>query len=184
MLVNEPQYDKVTGSPAPWNNVVGDLIMDIHAGVRRWADKLDDLVGAQRQARGSSTVGTIVALKRIVVRVEQIERMSPAVLDVDRAAADATLQLSNWARRCRQQLCELRDYEQPWTRAPGRLRCPNPITDRLPGLGTCNAALWLAPGWERQVKPPVYCRATRCADEHGAPYEWAFDTWHPIVSAA
>ena len=168
-------HQKVSGSPAPWNSTIGDLITDMHAGARRLADVLSEFIGLPQQARGSTDAGTLKALDRVATAVE---RLRPWAHDgvvagmIDTAEAEVAL----WAFRVRQELGELSDDEQPWSRAPGGLRCPNAFDPEHPEQGTCNAELWLRPGWAFDPEPSVWCRQSRCLTS------WAYDEWRPLVA--
>jgi hypothetical protein len=179
-------HQKISGSPAPWNPVVGHLLMDIHAGARQRADLLDLVLGNTRQARGSTDAGTLMALTRIAVNVgrlterDSLARENGAAEGRRAYAEEATAELGRWAHRCRQELDQLRDDEQPWTRAPGGLTCPNPFSAQRPAAGECGRDLWLAPGWALEPSPSVYCR--RCRTEDGGEYGWPYDAWSLVVA--
>jgi hypothetical protein len=169
-------HQKVSGSPAPWNSVIGDLITDMHAGSRRLADTLSAYIGLPRQARGGTDAGTLKALDRVATCVERLRPWSDQDAVIAAMIDSATAEVSSWAFRVRQELGELGDDEQPWTRAPGGLRCPNPFDPDHPEAGTCDAELWLAPGWAFVFEPEVWCRQSRCLSS------WTWTEWHPLVA--
>jgi hypothetical protein len=169
-------HRKISGSPAPWNSTVGNLLTDIHAGARELADTTDLALGNARQVRGSSDAGTMRALDRVAVNVRRLRSLDQ--LGVLGELADWTaVRMSSWAVRAREQLDQLRPGEERWAKAPGGLTCPNPA----PG-GECGRPLYLAPGWHHEPAPPAYCR--RCTDENGQPCAWPFSAWHLIVIGA
>jgi hypothetical protein len=169
-------HHKVSGSPAPWNSTVGDLITDMHAGSRRLADITDVMLGNGPQARGSTDAGTLAALSRVATNVAQLRTRYGQDAAAMKWAELAELEVSSWAYRVRQELGELRDDELPWTKAPGGLRCPNPADPDHPERGTCDAELWLRPGWAFEPEPEVWCRQSRCLSA------WAYREWSPLVA--
>lgn len=169
-------HHKVSGSPAPWNSTVGDLITDMHAGSRRLADMTDIMLEHIRQARGSTDAGTLAALSRVATNVTQLRTRYADDGQAMKLCELAELEVSSWAFRVRQELGELREEEQPWSKAPGGLRCPNPADPDHPEQGTCDAELWLAPGWAFDPEPAVWCRQSRCMSE------WAYAEWSPLVA--
>lgn len=176
---------KVVGSPAPWNDPPGELLLSIHAESRQMAGMLAAYMGERPRPRGSTDAGTAVALREVAARVRRLEAhlARPHVL-ADwplEATLDAVARIvSGWGFQCRQQLDELRPGEEPWTRAPGGLRCPNPWRWDDPEGPRCDRSLWLAPGWSYEASPPVYCR--RCVADDGGYYSWPSATWLAAVS--
>lgn len=71
---------------------------------------------------------------------------------------DAAHDLTAWPVRIRAIFDEARPDEQPWTKAPGGLKCPH-----------CERRLELAPGWrDRPENADVVCRS--CRDDEGRWY--------------
>ncbi len=181
-------HRKVSGSPAPWYEPAANLSTDVHAGARRLADRLAAAQGGRPRPRGSTDAGTLVALEEVVARCRRIEAWlrSPACLadwPGEELLERATSPVHRWARRCRQQLDELRPDEEPWTRAPGGLLCPNPWRPSQPEPDPrCDRPLWLAPGWAWEQQPAVWC--LRCQDDQGEPYSWPHAAWLLAVESA
>lgn len=167
---------KVSGSPAPWNVPAAHLLLDIHAEARELADTLAVALGHHPHRYGTGEDGTAAALVHVARQARAL-----AERDQDRHLPGyAVEKLRGWGRRARRLLDEPRPDEEPWTRAPGDLRCPNPIEDVDTGLiAVCDAPLWLAPGWQHQTSPAVHCR--RCLDDDGHPYSWPHAAWYGLV---
>lgn len=169
---------KVVGSPAPWNEPAGSLLMDIHAASRQCADALSAALSEPARPRGSTDAGTMIALDYCAHSAERLHRREP---DNPIPAAVAR-RLTTLAVRCRELLGQLKPGEEAWTRAPGGLTCPNQREDG----SECGEPLWLAPGWSREEKPPVFCRSGRgsCTTAEGLPYSWEYSVWHLVVALA
>jgi hypothetical protein len=156
---------KVIDSPAPWNSPVGELLTDIHAGARSLAAQWSTLTGTPEPPTGATDAGTMKGLDFVGTMIERYGRDYPS----HRKATE--VEVYGWARACRAQLGILRAGEAAWSRAPGGLRCPNE---------GCGAELWLAPGWQHDPAPGVYCLAEE--GEHGGHPSWAYGEWHPVVA--
>lgn len=168
---------KVVGSPAPWNEPAGALLLDIHAASRQCADALSKALGEPARPHGSTDAGTMIALDSCVYNARRLHERDPE----SELPTSVARRLATLAYRSRELLGCLRPGEEPWTRAPGDLKCPNPIgTGQLP----CDEPLWLAPGWSRDPEPPVFCRSGRpgCTLEDGSPYQWPYGAWYAVVS--
>jgi hypothetical protein len=173
---------KVVGSPAPWNEPAGALLLDIHAASRQCADALSRALGEPARPRGSTDAGTLIALDSCAVNAVRLHELDPR----NELPSAVYRRLSTLAHRCRELLGCLRQGEEPWTKAPGDLTCPNLITSagEIASKHECGAPLWLAPGWSREAEPPVYCRSGRpsCILEDGSPYSWPYGAWHRVVT--
>jgi len=167
---------KVIGSPAPWNEPIGALMMDIHAASRQCADALSAQLGEPVRPRGSTDAGTMIALDQCALNARRLHERDPEN-PIPEAVAR---RLRTLAFRCREALGQVRPGEERWSRAPGGLFCPN----KLPDGKECNEPLWLAPGWQREAKPPIYCLSGRdsCVRENGDPYSWPWDAWFLVVT--
>lgn len=168
---------KVVGSPAPWNEPAGALLLDVHAASRQCADALSQALGELKRPRGSTDAGTMIALDMCALNARRLHEQDPeSGLPSAVARTLATL-----AHRCRELLDELRPGEEPWTKAPDDLTCPNEIG---PGQGECGEPLWLAPGWSLSPAPAVYCRSGRrgCTLDDGSPYAWPYGAWYRVVT--
>jgi hypothetical protein len=176
---------KVVGSPAPWNDPPGELLMAIHAESRRLAGGMAAFMREHPRPRGSTDAGTVAALREIAARVRRLEThlaSSEVLADwpLENVLDAVARAVHDWSFRCREQLDELRPDEEPWTRAPGGLRCPNPWRWDNPDGPRCDRALWLAPGWAYEQSPAVYCR--RCRADDGGPYGWPNATWLAAIA--
>lgn len=168
---------KVVGSPAPWNEPVGALLLDVHAAARQLADALSAAAGERRRPRGSTDAGTMIALDecvRLARRLHAADPLSPALEAAGR-------RLATLAFRCREALDQLRPGEERWSRAPGGITCPNIVGA---AQFECGADLWLAPGWQHDAEPPIFCRSGRaeCTLDDGAPYSWPYGAWYRVVT--
>lgn len=168
---------KVVGSPAPWNEPVGALLLDVHAASRQCADALSVALDEIRRPRGSTDAGTMISLAFCATASRRLHEVDPS----SELPSAVARRLATLAYRCREMLDLLRPGEQPWTKAPGELLCPNPV-----GTGTvaCDEPLWLAPGWSQQAEPAVYCRSGRpgCTLDDGSPYSWPYGAWYRVVT--
>lgn len=169
---------KVIGSPAPWNEPAGALLMDIHAASRQCADALAAALSEPPRPRGSTDAGTMIALDYCAHSALRLHRRDPE----SPIPAAVARRISTLALRCREMLGQLRPGEESWTRAPGGLTCPNQREDG----SECGEPLWLAPGWSREEKPAVFCRSGRqsCTTADGLPYSWEYAVWHLVVALA
>jgi hypothetical protein len=167
---------KIVGSPAPWNEPIGALLMDIHAASRQCADALSRELDEPVRSRGSTDAGTMIALDLCVLNSRRLHKRDPGNA-IPEAVAH---RLRTLAIRCREALDLVRPGEERWSRAPGGLLCPN----RLPDGKECGEPLWLAPGWQLEDKPPIFCLSARdsCVLEDGSPYSWPWDAWFRVVT--
>ena len=162
---------KVTGSPAPWNEEAAGLVFVIHAGARQVEADLTRLLFSRSLSRSGSDVHTRRALRNIPDLLAVAAERFPEHWAV-RASAR---QVVSWPRSCRLLLDEARWGEEPWTRAPGGLCCPH-----------CSRRLVLAPGWEREAEPPVWCRGCPVVledDERARPNRsWPAAGWIAVLN--
>jgi hypothetical protein len=99
---------KVAGSPAPWNNVIGSLLMDIHAGTRQLEAELFRVrFNMEPHYRGGSDANTVEAMHRIV----QLAIGAP-----DFAQRDAVRDVNSWIRAAKR--IEAIGGEHAWTPLP------------------------------------------------------------------
>ena len=171
----ETSARKIVGSPAPWNEPAGSLLLDVHAASRQCADALSRALGEPARPRGSTDAGTVIALDSCALNARRLHETDP----YSELPSAVARRLSTLAYRCRELLGCLRPGEEQWTRAPGELRCPNLVQ---PGV-ECGEPLWLAPGWSREAQPAVYCRSGRpsCTLDDGSPYSWPYGAWYRVV---
>jgi hypothetical protein len=170
---------KVSGSPAPWYEPAGSLLMDIHAAARQCADALSAALSDRPKPRGSTDAGTMIALDECAQKARRLHESDPD----NPLPAVVARRMKILAVRCREMLGSLRVGEEPWTKAPGDLTCPNRINDS-DRVGECGEPLWLAPGWSLESAPAVYCRSGRssCVTDDGSPYSWPYGAWNLVVT--
>lgn len=151
----------------PWNGQAAGVFYDIHAQVRRYESALTVLLFQKAKYRGGDDENTFDAIGRLPVLIAHaIDKGHEQHGDVTDAAR---LLGTTWPRECRRVLDQLREDEQPWTTAPGDLRCPY-----------CDGALELAPGWSQAPdSADVWCR--RCLDPNGQRYRWSPSVWTGLV---
>lgn len=173
---------KISASPAPWNDAAAGLYHEIHDGSRNIEAGLRMLLGYTRRSRGGSDAETVDVLDAlpdlIATALAQHPDHEPVIthgrrrtVSPRRAARDVT----SWPRRCRALLDQARPTEEPWQKAPGGLRCPY-----------CDRPLRLAPGWDTEGAPPIWCRHCPKAPPtgDGSPHvEFDFHTWMLTLSA-
>lgn len=151
---------KLAGSPAPWMERVANLILDVHAGVRRLESVLHYEVFASVRVRGSSDENTVGALRAIPGLCESA---------TSETVSTTAVTVNTWARRARLILDESRQGEELWSRVPGGLSCPS-----------CGAGLFLKPGWQYVTHPDAHCRS--CVDsETDEPVSWSCAEWLGLV---
>ncbi len=152
--------------PAPWNDHAAAVLLDIHAGARDVEANLTRLAFSRTLTRSGSDIHTRRALRNIPDLIAHCGALFPDHWVV----ASSTKQLLAWPRSCRLLLDEARWGEEPWTKAPGGLRCPH-----------CQRRLLLAPGWDKEQQPPVWCIGCPVeleGDERAFPRrQWPADTW-------
>lgn len=157
---------KKPAAPAPWNDEAAGVLFVIHAGAREMEADLSRLLFGRRLSRSGSDAHTRRALLNIPDLVSAAVQRFPGHW----VPAGAARQVLSWPRACRLILDEARWGEEPWTRAPGGLRCPH-----------CARRLVLAPGWERESSPPVWCRSCPAeleGDEYPRPHRsWPAAAW-------
>lgn len=166
-----PNHAKVTGSPAPWNDHIAGAFFEVHAGARRHESALTLLLFRRARYRGGSDRQTCEALQALPPLIEAATQQYPD----HRVPREAARDLTAWPRAIRIALDEARYGEEPWTKAPGNLRCPY-----------CDRRLVLAPGWDREHEPPVWCRACphRLEDEVGqrrVDRQWPAGAWLAVL---
>jgi len=152
----------------PWNTPAGQLKHDIHTTIRRYETALTILLFGKATYRGTSDALTITAFTRLATLIDHATTKNTITTDVE----DATHLLLSWPRRIRLMLDEPRPGEEPWTKAPGDLRCPH-----------CERRLELQPGWQHHPEnADVICR--HCRDEEGGWLRWKPGTWLLVLQQA
>lgn len=142
----------------PWHTPAAHTFYDIHAQTRRYENALTLLLFHHAKYRPGDDANTYDAISRLPVLIAHAldagHDQHTDVTDIDR------LLTTTWPRACRLVLDQPRPDDQPWTKAPGDIRCPY-----------CQEPLQLAPGWQAlQENTDVICR--RCRDDNGHPYTW------------
>lgn len=140
----------------PWNTPAADTYYDIHAGVRTHENALTLLLWRKAKYRPGNDQQTYEALNHIAVLIDHARNNGHADHDTTTQAASA---LASWPRQCRRVLDELREDEQPWSKAPGDVRCPH-----------CGHRLELPPDWHQITNPDLTCRT--CVDDNGRWLTW------------
>lgn len=164
-------------APTPWNDEAAGVLFTVHAGARETEGDLTWLVFSRKLHRSGSDVHTRRALRQIPDLVQVASERFPEHWTVDvRNPRSAPRVLASWPRQCRLLLDEARRFEEPWTNAPGSLRCPH-----------CGRRLVLAPGWDREPEPPVWCRQcpVRLDDDDPARVDrsWPATAWLATLNA-
>lgn len=154
--------------PAPWNTPAGHMFTTVAQRARDHEMNLALLVFGAVRYRGTSDDNTFAAIERLPVLITAAVRND---LGRHQYVTAAVASLAGWPARLRAFLDE--DPEdgdpQPWTRAPGDLRCPH-----------CKRPLWLRPGWQHEgLGARIYCQ--RCRDEAGALLSWESSVWLGVL---
>lgn len=166
-------------APTPWNDAAAGLVTDVHAGVRQHETRLTLLLFKRARYRGNGEAATGDALRALPDLIVAADELANGRDDLTArkyaraAASDAARDLQAWPRQARSLLDEVRTEEAPWTKAPGRLRCPY-----------CDRRLELRPGWDRAsdhdpVARALYCR--RCPSSGGQTHSWPATTWLAVL---
>lgn len=159
-----PKQTKFVYEP-PWNTPAANLKFSIHEEARRFENALNLKLFGTARFRGPSDHNTLAAIGRLPVLIDHARAKKIDNHDV----TDTEHLLTSWPRLIRLQLDEALPGEQPWTKAPGNLRCPH-----------CDIRLELEPGWQHHPEQAdVICR--RCKDEFGQTLRWAPTTWLSIL---
>lgn len=177
---DDGKHPKVSASPAPWNSAVAAVFMDIHALRGLHSHLALAAHGRVHNWRGSDAHTRIVLeLLPDLIAYAAIHCHDPDLKPRAQLAERAAHQLRYLSRQARVVLDELRSNEEPWTRAPGNLACPN-----QPGLPDdetyCDRPLYLSPGFAAMRAPAVYCLA--CKDEDGHRMSWPYDAWTLVLT--
>ena len=162
---------KKAAPPSPWNDHAAALTLDIHAGARDIEANLTRLAHGRTTTRSGSDAHT----RRALANIPDLLALCNERHGGHWIVTEGEKQLLRWPRECRAILDEARWGEEPWTKAPGGLRCPH-----------CSRRLALAPGWDKEAAPPVWCRACPAeieGDERARPHrQWASDTWIGLLN--
>lgn len=134
---------KISASPAPWNAMAAGWVMDVHAGVREHQTNIAWLAYGNviRQASSADTI-----THKVIRLLPDMIYLCYSKFPNHRYALDAERDLMAWGRRGRTILDEVRPHEEPWTKAPGNVKCPY-----------CGKRLMLKPGWQYDAEPLVWC---------------------------
>lgn len=94
-------HRKISGSPAPWDGIMGPLLLDIHATARDLRDRLFMLLFGHRAPElGVSNRCTILALEALPALAEAAEARFPS----SSLPRNAEKELAGWVRRAREAL--------------------------------------------------------------------------------
>lgn len=166
-------------APTPWNDAAAGFITDVHAGARSHETRLTLVLFKRARYRGHADAATVSALQALPDLIAAADELANGRHDLvtrkyaRSAAVDAARDLQVWPRQARSLLDEVRTEEAPWTKAPGRLRCPY-----------CDRRLELRPGWDKArdddvVARSLYCR--RCPGSEGKTQSWPATTWLSVL---
>lgn len=159
------QRGRRSAAPTPWNDTFALLAYSIADDARRHEAALTLRLSFTAKFRAGTDDITHEVIGRLPVLLDHAREKLPD----DDGVEDIARDLTRWPRECRRVLDELREDEQPWTTAPGDLRCP-----------FCDGRLELAPGWSHSPETAdVICRS--CHDEQGRWRRWAPSIWTGLV---
>ncbi|SNS43459.1 hypothetical protein SAMN06309944_0241 [Micrococcales bacterium KH10] len=160
------RFKKQPSSPAPWNDAAAGLYYTIHGDARRFETLLSVRLFGRARFRPGADNQTVEAIGRLPVLIAHGYERG---LDPDLDLADPTNALLSWPRQIRAMLDAALPGEEPWTTAPGDLRCPH-----------CDNRLHLEPGWTAHPDTAdVICR--HCRDDNGKHLRWAPTTWVAVL---
>ena len=154
-------HTRYSAAPIPWNTPAAMLYLDIHAAAREHETNLTLLLWEKATYRGPADALTTQAITRLPTLIR-------AAHDADHShrtiVTEATHDLTTWPVLIRRILDESRTGENPWTKAPGNLHCPDGHT------------LYLAPGWQYDVEhADAICR--HCNTPDGQHPRWNASAW-------
>lgn len=153
-------------APTPWNDAAAGFVTDVHAGAREHESALTLLLFRSARFRGGAdeaTAGALRALPDLILAAADRHGRQHHI------PSEAARALRSWPRQARRLLDEARYGEEPWTRAPGGLRCPY-----------CNRRLELRPGWDREPSPAIWCRRCPASEDHES-RSWPADAWLAVL---
>jgi hypothetical protein len=153
---------KIPASPAPWNDLVANLVYDVEAGARDHESKLLWIAFSQQRHRPPTVAGSTRSLRELPDLIAHVERQFPERKAPRHAEAD----LRTWGRECRLLLDQARAGDERPCQAPGGLVCP-----------VCERPLWLPAGWDTVQVSKVRAYCLTCRDENGRRLDWAADAW-------
>ncbi len=160
------RFKKQPSSPAPWNDHAANLYYAIHGDARRYETLLNIRLFGRAKFRPGSDRHTTQAINRLPVLIAHGHEKG---LDPELDLADPTNALLSWPKQIRAILDAALPGEEPWTTAPGDLRCPY-----------CDHQLYLEPGWSTNPDTAdVVCR--HCRDNQGKHLRWAPTTWVAVL---
>lgn len=149
----------------PWNTPAAHTKMRIHADVRRYVTALEIKLFQKATYYGTTDTITVKLFDRLALLTDTA--IARKLDDTD--ITDAARLLTSWPRHIRLTLGIPNPGEEPWTKVPGDLRCPQ-----------CDRRLYLQPGWrDHPERADAVC--AHCRDEDGRMLSWPAETWTLVL---